>query len=85
MLPSLYKTNTRLLRYTLLPVLALILTHLVSYKKLPFEEGYQFPMVTFGFVLLICSICCETNFVCYQVLKKRFFGSLLMVQLLQDN
>lgn len=74
MLAKLYQTNTRLLRYLILPVLALILTHLVSYKKLPFEAGYQFPTLIFIFVFLICAICCETNFVCYNYLSKRFFS-----------
>lgn len=69
---TIYKTNTRLLRYSILPMLALVLTHLVAYKKLPFEPGYQFPLMTFSFILLICAICCETNFTCYEAMKKRF-------------
>lgn len=72
MLSKLYRTNTRLLRYMILPILALILTHLVAYKKLPFEADYQFPLLTFSFVLLICAICCEANFICYNSLRKRF-------------
>ncbi|MDW3209039.1 MAG: LytTR family DNA-binding domain-containing protein [Reichenbachiella sp.] len=69
---KLYQINTRLLRYMILPILALVLTHLVAYKKLPFEAGYQFPFLTFSFILLICAICCEANFICYNTLRKRF-------------
>ncbi|SMD36315.1 LytTr DNA-binding domain-containing protein [Reichenbachiella faecimaris] len=76
MLTKLYHTNTRLLRYLILPVLALVLTHLVAYKKLPFDPNYQFPLLTFSFILLICAICCETNYTCYSLLKKRHFGHL---------
>ncbi|MEO9965313.1 MAG: LytTR family transcriptional regulator DNA-binding domain-containing protein [Reichenbachiella sp.] len=72
MLPKLFRTNTRTLRYLILPVLALTLTHLVSYRKLPFEAGYQFPWMIFSAVLLICAVCCEANFICYSQLKKRF-------------
>lgn len=71
MLSKLYHTNTRLLRYMILPILAMILTHLVAYKKLPFDSDYQFPALTFSFVLLICAICCEANFICYNALRKR--------------
>lgn len=71
MLSRLYHTNTRLLRYLGLPILALILTHLVSYRKLPFDSDYQFPGMVFAFVFVICAICCETNFICYQSIKKR--------------
>ncbi|WP_420582734.1 LytTR family DNA-binding domain-containing protein [Reichenbachiella sp.] len=72
MLAKLYHTNTRVLRYMILPVLAMILTHLVAYKKLPFDPEYQFPILTFSFVLVICAICCETNFICYGTMKKRY-------------
>ncbi|MEP3389400.1 MAG: LytTR family DNA-binding domain-containing protein [Reichenbachiella sp.] len=72
MLSKLYQTNTRLLRYMILPILALVLTHLVAYKKLPFEAGYQFPLLTFSFILLICAICCEANFICYNTIRNRF-------------
>ncbi|WP_422360355.1 LytTR family DNA-binding domain-containing protein [Reichenbachiella sp.] len=72
MLAKLYHTNTRLLRYMILPVLAMILTHLVAYKKLPFDPEYQFPLLTFSFVLLICAICCEANFICYGEMRKKY-------------
>lgn len=72
MLTKLYQTNTRLLRYLILPFLAMLLTHLVAYKKLPFDPEYQFPLLTFSFVLLICAICCEANFICYRAMKEKF-------------
>lgn len=72
MLSKLHHTNTRLLRYMILPVLAMILTHLVAYKKLPFDPEYQFPLLTFSFVLLICAICCEANFICYGAMRKKY-------------
>lgn len=56
----------------MLPVLALLLTHLVAYKKLPFDPDYQFPMITFAMILLVCTLCCESNYICYEWLKKRF-------------
>ncbi|MCE7991239.1 MAG: LytTR family transcriptional regulator [Roseivirga sp.] len=59
-------------RYTLLPILALALVHFVSYRKLPFEEGYQFPLATFSSVLLICIICCEANNFSYNRLRERW-------------
>ena len=59
-------------RYSLLPFLALALVHFVAYKKLPFDEGYQFPLVPFLSVLLICTICCEANTFCYQRLSKKW-------------
>ena len=59
------------IRYLLLPPLSLMLVHLVAYKKLPFEPGYQFPLITFFSVLLICIVCCETNTFSYHRLAKR--------------
>lgn len=59
-------------RYTLLPLLALALVHFVAYRKLPFEEGYQFPLATFGSVLLICVTCCEVNNFSYNKLRDRW-------------
>ncbi len=59
-------------RYALLPLLALALVHFVSYRKMPFEDGYQFPIATFGSVLLICVICCEANNFSYHRLRERW-------------
>lgn len=60
------------IRYIILPVLALALVHFVSYRKLPLEEGYQFPLATFASVLFICIICCEANNFSYNRLKEKW-------------
>ncbi len=69
---SLRKLTHNQVRYSLLPVLALALVHFVAYRKLPFEEGYEFPLATFGSVLLICIACCEINSFSYNRLKERW-------------
>ena len=59
-------------RYLLLPFLALALVHFVAYQKLPFDEGYQFPLVPFVSVLFICIVCCEANTFCYKKLSQKW-------------
>lgn len=59
-------------RYLLIPPLALALVHFVSYRKLPFEAEYEFPLPTFASVLFICLVCCESNSFSYHQLSKRW-------------
>lgn len=63
-------------RYIILPFLALALVHFVAYQKLPFDEGYQFPLVPFASVLFICIVCCEANTFCYKKLSQKWSLSL---------
>ena len=68
------------IRYIVLPFLALALVHFVSYGKLPYDEGYQFPLIPFFTVLLICVICCEANTRNYLRLSKKLSLTLAPVQ-----
>lgn len=60
------------IRYLLIPPLALVLVHLVSYGKLPFDKGYQFPLIPFVTACFLVLICCEINTRNYHRLSKRF-------------
>ena len=66
------KLSPTQIRYLLIPPLALVLVHLVSYGKLPLDEGYQFPLIPFATACLIVLICCELNTRNYNRLSKRF-------------
>jgi len=48
-------------RRLLIPLVALLLVHFVAYGKLPWDEGYQFPLVLYISSLTICTLCCELN------------------------
>lgn len=71
-MPDTKRLTHNQVRYTLLPILAMALVHLVAYRKLPFEEGYQFPLATFASVLLICVACCEANNFSYNRLREKW-------------
>ncbi len=59
------------MRFCIIPLLALILTHFVSYGKLPYDNSYEFPTLTFLIVLTYGSVICEvTRFFYYQSLEK---------------
>jgi len=72
MVSSVKKLSHNQVRYLLMPPLALALVHFVNYQKLPFEAGYQFPLIPFLSVLFICIICCEANTFCYKRLSKKW-------------
>lgn len=58
------------LRFGMIPFLALVLTHFISYGKMPFSTNYQFPLIAFGMVLLYGTVICETNRVVYKYQAK---------------
>lgn len=49
------------LRRSLMVTLALIMTHLISYQKLPFTENYRFPAIHFGIFVIYGIFICEIN------------------------
>ncbi|MBK7871006.1 MAG: hypothetical protein IPJ74_10105 [Saprospiraceae bacterium] len=61
---------SRQVRFTLIPLLALVLTHFVFYKKLPFEQGYEFPLQTFVSIVLWGICICEANALVYRYLNQ---------------
>lgn len=42
-------------------VLAFIMTHLITYNKLPFSSGYRFPILPFVIFIIYGIFICETN------------------------
>lgn len=56
-----WKIRAHHIRYIIIPVLALILAHLLSYGKLPFDSDYRFPRNIFLVVLFVGFVVCETN------------------------
>lgn len=42
-------------------LLALIMTHLISYQKLPFSSAYQFPIIPFSIFVIYGIFICEVN------------------------
>lgn len=49
------------IRYIIIPVLALVLVHLVTYGKLPYDPEYQFPVIPFIVITAVGLFVCETN------------------------
>jgi len=49
------------IRYLIIPLLALILVHLVTYGKLPLDPDYQFPVISFMVITAVGLFVCETN------------------------
>ncbi|MEQ8363037.1 MAG: LytTR family DNA-binding domain-containing protein [Cyclobacteriaceae bacterium] len=62
-LPSIAKilTNEHTIRRILMVVLALIMTHLISYQQLPFSSSYQFPLIPFSIFVIYGIFICEVN------------------------
>lgn len=54
-------------RYVILILYALLITHLLSYGKLPFTNGYHFPWLSFGVISVFSLLICTTNWI---ILKK---------------
>ena len=59
-------------RYLIIPFLALLLAHLITYQKLPFEPDYQFPLITFLVIAAVGLMVCETNRYNYNRLAHRY-------------
>lgn len=57
-------------RYTGMIALTFFISHYLSYQKLPFSNGYSFPLRTFLIVLLFGIFICETNAFIYRYLKE---------------
>ena len=53
--------DLHLIRRLIIPILALLLVHLFVYQKLPFQEGYQFPVASFLAITLVGVMICEVN------------------------
>lgn len=62
-LPSIVKivTHEHTIRRTLMLILALIMTHLISYQQLPFSSSYQFPLIPFSIFVIYGIFICEVN------------------------
>ncbi len=52
-------------------LLAFIMTHLITYQKLPFSPEYQFPFIPFSIFLIYGLFICETNTWNYRRLSKK--------------
>ncbi|MEQ9424881.1 MAG: LytTR family DNA-binding domain-containing protein [Cyclobacteriaceae bacterium] len=73
--PSIGSDKLRLtlwLRVLVIPLLALTIVHLMSYGKLPFEEGYQFPLMSFVAILIYGLSICEVNRQLYNRISAHF-------------
>ncbi|MEZ5041816.1 MAG: LytTR family DNA-binding domain-containing protein [Saprospiraceae bacterium] len=60
------------IRRLIIPVLALLLVHFTIYKKLPFQEGYSFPLLSYILITFIGFIICEVNARVHQHLSKKW-------------
>ena len=49
------------LRRTLMVLLAFLMTHVISYQRLPFTADYQFPLVPFTVIVIYGLFICEAN------------------------
>lgn len=52
-------------------VLAFLMTHLISYQRLPFTSDYSFPLVPFSIFVIYGLFICETNCWNYRRLQKK--------------
>ncbi len=59
------------MRYLAIPVIALILSHLVAYGKMPWDPDYQFPRLGFLVILAVSLGVCETNYLNYGRVLRR--------------
>ncbi len=62
--------------------LAFFITHYLSYRKLPFSPGYEFPLKSFAIVLVFGLFICELNAFIYRTLKKFFLGGMSLKQII---
>jgi len=62
-LPSIAKivAHDNTIRRTLMVILALVMTHLISYQQLPFSPAYQFPLIPFSIFVIYGIFICEVN------------------------
>ena len=51
-------------------LLSFFICHYLSYQKLPFSEGYEFPLTTFIVVVIFGVFICESNAFIYRYLKE---------------
>lgn len=65
------KLSDNTVRRSLMVLLAFVMTHLITYQKLPFSAGYQFPVIPFSIFLLYGLVICETNTWNYRRLSKK--------------
>lgn len=77
----LFHENT--IRRGLMILLAFIMTHLISYQKLPFSASYQFPIIPFSIFVIYGLFICETNTRNYRKLSARLGDNLDMPKVWQ--
>lgn len=65
------KLSDNTVRRSLMVVLAFVMTHLITYQKLPFSSEYQFPFIPFAIFLIYGLFICETNTWNYRRLSKK--------------
>ncbi len=61
--------RAHLIRYSILLMLILLVTHFVSYGKLPFQPDYQFPWLSFGIISVFGFVICTTNWVVLRLVE----------------
>ncbi len=73
-IPSLQKifNSDNTIRRILMVMLALIMTHLISYQKLPFSNAYQFPLIPFSIFVIYGIFICEVNTWNYKKLAAKY-------------
>ncbi|MEP1034171.1 LytTR family DNA-binding domain-containing protein [Ekhidna sp.] len=65
------KLSDNTIRRSLMVVLAFVMTHLITYQRLPFSSEYRFPLIPF-LIFLIYGLCiCETNTWNYRRLSRK--------------
>lgn len=60
------------IRRILMVLLAFLMTHIISYQKLPFTSSYQFPLIPFSIFVVYGILICETNTWNYRQLMGRY-------------
>lgn len=65
------KISDNTVRRSLMVLLAFVMTHLITYQKLPFSPGYQFPIIPFSIFLIYGLFICETNTWNYRRLSQK--------------
>ncbi|WP_421763690.1 LytTR family transcriptional regulator DNA-binding domain-containing protein [Ekhidna sp.] len=65
------KVSDNAVRRSLMVLLAFIMTHLITYQKLPFSPDYRFPIIPFSIFLIYGLFICETNTWNYRRLSKK--------------
>ncbi|GJM31186.1 MAG: hypothetical protein DHS20C18_01870 [Saprospiraceae bacterium] len=62
-------SRAHLIRYGILLLLVLLVTHFVSYGKLPFQEDYQFPWLNFGVISVFGFVICTANWLVFRLIE----------------